>query len=140
VSKSSIAATTKALSKLGVTRKISLIEQDVLAATAKPDAFDSAIISEVLEHLERPDLALKTLRATLRPGGRLFINVPVNSPAPDHIFLWTDPNEFVDWVAAQGFEIEAKEFYPVTGASLERAIRKKLSISCIVVARRPLGA
>jgi 2-polyprenyl-3-methyl-5-hydroxy-6-metoxy-1,4-benzoquinol methylase len=139
VSKSSIAATQKALSKLGVTRKISLIEQDVLAATAKPDAFDSAIISEVLEHLERPDLALKTLRASLRPGGRLFINVPVNSPAPDHIFLWKDPNEFVAWVEAQGFEIEAKEFYPVTGASLERAIRKKLSVSCIVVARRPLA-
>ena len=139
VSKSSIAATTAALQRLGVSRPIKLIEQDVLSATPHRDMFDSAIISEVLEHLERPDLAMKTLRTSLRPGGRLFINVPVNSPAPDHIYLWTNPDEFVAWVEAQGFEIEAAEFYPVTGASLQRAIAKKLSISCVVIARRPLN-
>jgi len=137
VSKSSIEATKSALAKLGVTRPVTLTEQDVLTAATRPEAFDSAIISEVLEHLERPDLALATLRSSLKPGGRLFINVPVNSPAPDHIYLWTDPHEFVTWVAEQGYEIEASEFYPVTGAALDRAIRKKLSISCVVIARKP---
>jgi len=138
VSESSIAATRHALTKLGVTRPVNLVEQDVLAAPAREDAFDSAIISEVLEHLERPDLALATLRRALRPGGRIFINVPVNSPAPDHIYLWTSHEAFVDWVQSHGFEIESTRFLPVTGATLERAVKRKLSISCVVVAKRPL--
>ena len=138
VSQSSIAATRHALDKLGVSRPVKLIEQDVLKAPATRDAFDSGIISEVLEHLERPDIALQTLRAALRPGGRLFINVPVNSPAPDHIYLWTGTDQFVDFVKAQGYEIEATQFFPVTGATLERAIKRKFSISCIVIARKPL--
>lgn len=137
ISQSSIAATRHALDALGVSRPVTLIEQDVLAAPSRSETFHSAIISEVLEHLERPDLALQTLRNALKPGGRLFINVPVNSPAPDHIYLWTGTDEFVDFVNGQGFEIEATQFLPVTGHSLERAIKHKLSISCIVIARRP---
>lgn len=140
VSQSSVAATRHALGKLGVSRPINLMEQDVLKAPERDGTYDSAIISEVLEHLERPDLALATLRKALRPGGRIFINVPVNSPAPDHIYLWTSHEEFVDWVKAQGFEIEATRFLPVTGATLERAAKRKLSISCIVIARRPMMA
>lgn len=137
VSQSSIAATKHALSSLGVTRNIELKEQDVLAGAPKPDFFHSAIISEVLEHLERPDLALRTLRTALKPGGKLFINVPVNSPAPDHIYLWSSTDEFVDFVKEQGFEIDETQFLPITGHSLERALKNKLSISCILIARRP---
>jgi ubiquinone/menaquinone biosynthesis C-methylase UbiE len=138
VSESSIAATRRALTGLGVTRSVTLVRQDVLAAPGRDGAFDSAVISEVLEHLERPDLALATLRRALRPGGRIFINVPVNSPAPDHIYLWTSHDSFVEWVQSQGYEIESTRFLPVTGATLERAARHKLSISCVVIARRPL--
>ena len=139
VSQSSVAATRHALTQLGVTRPVNLVEQDVLAAPARESAFDSAVISEVLEHLERPDLALATLRGALRPGGRIFINVPVNSPAPDHIYLWTSHEEFVGWVQSHGFEIESTQFLPVTGATLDRAAKRKLSISCVVIARRPLS-
>jgi 2-polyprenyl-3-methyl-5-hydroxy-6-metoxy-1,4-benzoquinol methylase len=139
VSQSSIAATNHALKRLGVTRDVTIIEQDVLLAPARNEEFESAIISEVLEHLERPDLALATLRKALVPGGRLFINVPVNSPAPDHIYLWTSHEEFIDFVKAQGYEIESTQFLPVTGHSLERAVKHKLSISCIVIARKPLN-
>ena len=138
VSQSSVAATRHALTRLGVTRPVDLVQQDVLAAPARTSAFDSAVISEVLEHLERPDLAMATLRSALRPGGRIFINVPVNSPAPDHIYLWTSHEGLVDWVVSQGFDIESTRFLPVTGATLERAAKRKLSISCVVIARRPL--
>lgn len=137
VSQSSIAATHHALDKLGVTRPINIVEQDVLTAPRLNGAYDSAIISEVLEHLEQPDVALQTLHSALKPGGRVFINVPINSPAPDHIYLWTSIEDFVDFVKAQGFEIESSQFLPVTGATLERAIRRKLSISCIVIGRKP---
>jgi len=137
VSESSIRATRRALGLLGVTRPIAFERQDILNATPPEAAFDSAVISEVLEHLDFPERALATLRRALKPGGRIFINAPVNSPAPDHIYLWRTTDEFIAFVGAQGFEIEAAEFMPVTGASLERAKRQELSISCVVVARRP---
>lgn len=137
VSPSSIAEAKQALSRLGVTREISIIEQDVLVAPARHDEFDAAVISEVLEHLERPDLALQSLCAALKPGGRIFINAPINSPAPDHIYLWRSPEEFLDFVKAQGFEIEAAYDLPQTGVKLERAIKLNLSVSCVVIGRKP---
>jgi SAM-dependent methyltransferase len=137
VSPSSIAEAKQALGRLGVTREISIIEQDVLVAPARHSEFDAAVISEVLEHLERPDLALQSLCAALKPGGRIFINAPINSPAPDHIYLWRSPKEFLDFVKAQGFEIEAAYDLPQTGVKLERAIKLNLSVSCVVIGRKP---
>ena len=143
VSPSSIAEAKQALGRLGVTRKISIVLQDVLAAPARHAEFDVAVISEVLEHLERPDLALQSLHAALKPGGRIFINAPVNSPAPDHIYLWRSPSEFRRFVEAQGFEIEQAWDLPQTGTTLERSAKFKTSVSCIVVGRKrevvPLG-
>lgn len=139
VSASSIAETRSTLKTLGVQREISIVEQDVLKAPSRQNEFDGAVISEVLEHLERPDLALKSLWAALKPGGRIFINAPLNSPAPDHIYLWRTPEEFGSFVEAQGFEIESFELFPVTGATIEQALRKTLSISCVVVGRKPVA-
>jgi 2-polyprenyl-3-methyl-5-hydroxy-6-metoxy-1,4-benzoquinol methylase len=136
VSPSSIAETKAALQKLGANRDVTIVEQDVLAAPSRNDEFDGAVISEVLEHLERPDKALRTLHSALRPGGRLFINAPVNSPAPDHIYLWRSPEEFRSFVEDQGFEIEQAYDLPQTGVSIERARKLDLSISCVVVARK----
>lgn len=133
VSASSIAETKAALRRLGVERPITIVEQDILVAPERHDEFDGAVISEVLEHLERPDLALQSLHAALKPGGRIFINAPINSPAPDHIYLWRSPDEFVDFVKAQGFGVADAQYFPVTGVTLERALRKDMSVSCIVV-------
>jgi len=137
VSESSIVETTAALQRLGVERNIQMVRQDILAADAPQSAFDGAVISEVLEHLERPDLALDCLRRALRPGGRIFINAPVNSPAPDHIYNWSSPDAFRQFVIDRGFEIEDMELFPVTGARLETALKKDLSISCVVIGRAP---
>jgi len=136
VSKASIAETRDALARLGVTREIEIVEQDVMEAPSRRDEFDGAVISEVLEHLERPDLALRSLHAALKPGGRIFINVPINSPAPDHIYLWRSTDEITRFVEDQGFEIEAAHFLPVTGYSLARAIKTNVSITCVFIARR----
>jgi SAM-dependent methyltransferase len=137
VSPSSIAEARQALQRLGVTREVSIVLQDVLAAPARQAEFDAAVISEVLEHLERPDLALQSLHAALKPGGRIFINAPINSPAPDHIYLWRTPEEFHAFVEAQGFAIEEAHDLPQTGVSLERALKQQISVSCVVIGRKP---
>ena len=72
----------------------------------------------------------------MRPRGSTAAASVINSPAPDHIYLWRDPEEFTSFVEQQGFEIESKHFLPVTGHSLEKALRRKLSVSCIIIARK----
>ena len=136
MSPSSIAETKAALATLGVEREIEIVEQDVLSAAPREGEFDAAVISEVLEHLERPDRALRTLHSALRPGGRIFINAPVNSPAPDHIYLWRSPEELRSFVEDQDFEIEQAYDLPQTGVSLERARKFNVSISCVVIASK----
>ena len=96
---SSLQATTLALRRLGMTRSVALVERDVVGSEATPDAFDSIVMSELLEHLENPHRALRVAYRSLRPGGRIFLNVPVNSPALDHLFLWHDAEEVGGWSA-----------------------------------------
>jgi len=136
VSKSSIAATRLAMKDLGVTKPVNLIEQDVLVAPPEENNFDGAVISEVLEHLEDPGAALKTLYTSLKSGGRIFINVPINSPAPDHIFLWRSTEEFVEFVESIGFKVIEAKYFPVTGSSLELAREQDLSISVVLIGEK----
>lgn len=137
VSESSIAATQKAISTFGVDpSRITLRLQDVLKAAPHPVFFDSVIISEVLEHLEQPGRALTTLNQALKPGGLIFVNFPINSPAPDHIFLMRSPREVEELVEAAGFEVVDRRLLPVTGNNIERALRKNLSVSCVLIGRK----
>lgn len=43
-------------------------------------SFDAVVMSEVLEHVETPQLALDNVRGALRPGGRLILTVPFAMP------------------------------------------------------------
>jgi len=110
---------------------------DVLKAELPPRNYDLIVISEVLEHLEEPSLALRKLARILRPQGRVFINVPINSPSPDHIYLLTRPQEVRDLIEASGLMIESIELFPTQAKSVEKALANKISISAGVVARHP---
>jgi ubiquinone/menaquinone biosynthesis C-methylase UbiE len=133
VSKSSLAATRRCLDILGVGDRVRLVERDVLDRPAADDGpFESILISEVLEHLERPDVALATLKQVLSEKGRILVNVPINSPAPDHIYLWKSFNEVAETVRSVGLRVTEAEYYPVTGYTLDEALKRRLSISCVV--------
>jgi SAM-dependent methyltransferase len=114
-----------------------LVIRDIQEEPPFGEQFQSIVISEVLEHLERPQVALKNLWKITAPGGIIFLNVPINSPAPDHIFLWHAPEEVVQLVENQGFKIE--EFFnaPATGFTEEEALRSKVTINVLLVARKP---
>lgn len=139
VSPTSIAKTRHALDLLGITQPVELTLQDVMAA-ATPDTgarFDSIIISEVLEHLEQPEKALEGARQWLVPGGLIWINVPANSPAPDHIYLFTGPDHLEGMMRDAGFEIVETAAFPMSGTKPDRALRQQLSVSCTAVGRAP---
>ena len=136
VSEVSLSHTRAALDLLGAGQAISLVATDVM--NAKPSrTYDLVVISEVLEHLERPDLALRSLRRAVAPGGRLFVNVPLNSPSPDHIYLFTTPQEVSELVEAAGFVVDQVELFATQGRPIEIALRQRISVSAGVVARPP---
>jgi hypothetical protein len=72
----------------------------------------------------------------LKPGGTIWVNVPANSPAPDHIFLVNSPEHACDIVRSAGLEVVHSQGFPMTGATLEKARHRKLAISCVVVGRK----
>ncbi len=135
VSAESLRQTAQALSRLGVARAVSLAQRDVMAG-AGGETFDAIVISEVLEHLEEPHRALRALAGGLRAGGRIFVNVPINSPAPDHIFLLRSIDEAAGLVRSAGLTILDSAAEPMSGYSLAKAVSVGATITCLFVAER----
>jgi 2-polyprenyl-3-methyl-5-hydroxy-6-metoxy-1,4-benzoquinol methylase len=139
VSEVSLSHTRAALDLLGAGKPVSLVATDVMEA--RPSRiYDLVVISEVLEHLERPDLALRSLRKAVAPAGRLFVNVPLNSPSPDHIFLFSTPDEVRELVEGAGFVVDELELFATQGRPIASALRQRVSISAGVVARPAAAA
>lgn len=136
VSPESLQHTRACLRKLGTGLRVQLDLRDVLADEEDGATFDAISISEVLEHLDDPAFALRKLRQRLKPDGRAFINVPINSPAPDHVFLLRRVEEASQLVLSNGYRVEELVPVPMTGYTLERAQRASATISCLMVARR----
>lgn len=135
VSEVSISETRAALRQLGVAKPVVLTAVDILKAELPDRAYDRIVISEVLEHLERPEDALRKLRRVIRPNGRLFVNVPINSPSPDHIYLLSNPQDVGELVERAGFSVESMELFATQGKPIEKALKNKISISAGVIAR-----
>lgn len=135
VSAVSLRETRAALDRLEVAKPVSLTEVDILKATAPGRRFDLIVISEVLEHLERPDVALGFLRDAVTETGRIFINVPLNSPSPDHIYLFSEPRDVQALVEQAGLRIDSLELFATQGKKIESALANRISVSAGVIAR-----
>lgn len=136
VSSVSLDETRAALAVLGITKTVRFTEVDILAADEASGRYDMVVISEVLEHLERPGQALSFLNSTLDPGGLIYVNVPINSPSPDHIYLLEHPAAGLALIEAAGFEIVSHELYATQGRAIEKALRDRISISMAIVGRK----
>lgn len=137
VSESSLAMTRHTMETIGVQYPFKLELHNILDPPAVQEVYDAVVLSEVLEHLDRPEAALATVFQALTPGGLAFFNVPVNSPAPDHIYYWGSPFEVEKMVRSIGFTIVDSDAAPTTGYDLDRALRRKVTINSLIVAARP---
>jgi 2-polyprenyl-3-methyl-5-hydroxy-6-metoxy-1,4-benzoquinol methylase len=135
VNQSSLDLVRHALGALGYRGQLELELRSLFEA---PGArFDTVTFSEVLEHLEDPEGAMRAVAGVLSRGGRAFVHAPVNSPAPDHLSLFRTPEEVVAIVAGAGLEVEDTLFAPTTTAlSLEKARQREMAISVAVIARK----
>lgn len=134
ISATSLENTQRAMGALGLGERVTLRRVNFL--DAQRESFTSIAFSEVLEHLEHPQRALSILFDLLADGGRIFLNAPVNSPAPDHLYLFETPEQILDMVEKSGFVVESRLLAPCTGSTLERARRLKQTISVGVIARK----
>lgn len=134
ISETSAAMTRSNLAKLGVGDRATVETVDAGTGSSQPAA-DAIVLSEILEHVEDPIGLMRSARSHLRDCGRLFINVPINSPAPDHIFLWKTPESVVQDVVNAGLRVEQQWLAPATGYTLERALQRNVTINVVIVAR-----
>lgn len=135
ISETSVAATRRALAAMDAGNVV-LRAMDITRAPATA-RFDAVVASELLEHLEDPAAALGRLQEITRPGGILFLNIPVNSPAPDHIYLWTAPEEIMEFAVSTGLVILEAHTFPLTGKTEAQARASGMTMSCVVICQRP---
>ncbi len=140
ISEASLALAAKTLETMSARRKVQFEKRNIFEASImdpeNAGLFDGIVLSEVLEHLEDPLKAIQVLHHVCRPGGLVWINVPANSPAPDHLYLVSDISEPVALVKQAGFEVVNQYFYPTSGTTAEKARAKKLTANCVIIAKK----
>jgi 2-polyprenyl-3-methyl-5-hydroxy-6-metoxy-1,4-benzoquinol methylase len=99
------------------------------------DTFDLIVLSEVLEHIEDPASVMRRLRDLVAPGGHVFVNTPLNSPSPDHIYLMEQPEDARRLLTETGFEIVEEGMFATQGAPLDKALRNRVSVSVAMFGR-----
>jgi SAM-dependent methyltransferase len=88
------------------------LEDPDLFAKLESEQFDTVVCVNVLEHLDRPDVAVAGFHRILAPGGRVLILVPahrsLHAPIDDAIRHRSrfEGEELVDLLDGAGFEIE----------------------------------
>jgi 2-polyprenyl-3-methyl-5-hydroxy-6-metoxy-1,4-benzoquinol methylase len=72
----------------------------------KPDSkYDLIILGELLEHLDDPEKLLYHVKEMLSPAGVLWLTVPTNAPAIDHVYLFRNEQEITSMIDRCGFNI-----------------------------------
>lgn len=105
---------TNITSYTGIEAELRYLPDIVASSLALPlpdESVDAAVMTEVLEHLPEPLDALRELSRVLRPGGRIYVTVPMTWG------LHYEPNDyyrFTGWGVAHllertGFELEVIE-------------------------------
>lgn len=129
----SIEQTQRAVAKLGF-NNAKFAVRDLLTLQSCTERFDLVVLSEVLEHLEDPMSAVRAARHVLTEGGYIFVNVPINSPSPDHIYLMRSLQDARDLLIKNGFRIIAESAFATQGTDLSRALKIQVSISVCMLA------
>ena len=77
------------------------------------NSFDTVILSDVINHLEEPELALKEIHRILTPGGLLLLNTPFlyNLNEEPYDYGRYSIYKFHSWAKKFNFEIEYEDIF-----------------------------
>lgn len=134
ISQTSLNTSETALKALGHDNNFSLKKVDISSHLEKGMLFDFIVLSEVLEHLEDPHSALINIQNIARNNAKIYINFPINSPAPDHLFFASGKEQVIELLRGTNFNLEACKVIPMTGYTVSECERMNLSMSVCVVA------
>lgn len=112
----SIRQTQEALVRMGAGNKVHLMLSDVCDPVTSPELYDAIVLSQVLEIVPSPELALANIVTYLSEAGIVFLNVPVRAAALDHVRRWNDAEEVVDLVEAADLEVFLARSYGARGS------------------------
>jgi len=105
ISKSSLQMTKNLLNYSdNLSTKVSLEEKN-LFDIEETEKFDFIACGEVLEHVENPAKMLTKIYNLLSATGKCYISTAINSPAPDHIFLFKNTKQVEMLLSDCGFSI-----------------------------------
>jgi SAM-dependent methyltransferase len=79
---------------------------DILSIPVPDASFDAILCTEVLEHVPRPDKALREFARILRPGAKLILTAPLGSglhQEPYHFYGGFTPYWYSRFLAEAGF-------------------------------------
>ncbi len=125
--------TRAALNRLG-TPNARFAVQDMHQAEATDERFDLVILSHLLEHLEEPVPALLKVKTLLGKTGKLFVNLPLNAPMPDHLQLLASPAEAEAMIVAGGFRVIEMASHTTQGMPLSKALKTRAAVTCSIIA------
>ena len=94
---------------------------------------DLIVIGEVLEHVENPLHFLLRAKEILTSQGEIFATIPINAPAIDHIYLFSNPDEVKEMIKKAGLKIKESNYFMANNYSLEKALKLKNAITMTVV-------
>ncbi len=72
--------------ELGFDDRFEFVCGDAAHTDFPDETFDTVIMNDAMEHVDRPDLVLAEVRRILKTGGRLYVNFPpINHPFGAHL-------------------------------------------------------
>ncbi|WP_174274424.1 class I SAM-dependent methyltransferase [Sphingomonas bacterium] len=134
LSEVSLAQTRAALDVLGAGDKAHLAIQDMHAIDAGGETFDLVILSHILEHLDDPVAALLRIRGAIPRKGKLFVNVPLNAPMPDHVILLETPEMAARLLTDGGFTIVEMASHTTQAITLGQSLKRRTAVTCSIIA------
>jgi 2-polyprenyl-3-methyl-5-hydroxy-6-metoxy-1,4-benzoquinol methylase len=98
--------------------------------------YDFIVMSEVLEHVEQPQLFLARINQLLAESGTAFITTCINSPAIDHIYLYQSVEELVEQVEGAGLKVDSQLVVPYSNLTLEHSMERLLPVNIAMTLRK----
>jgi 2-polyprenyl-3-methyl-5-hydroxy-6-metoxy-1,4-benzoquinol methylase len=134
LSEISMSQTRSALALLGAEDRSHFAIRDMHSVKPEGETFDLIILSHILEHLENPVSALERMRPALGKNGFLFVNVPINAPMPDHVFLLETPDAALELLRSGGYRVVEMATHTTQAMTLSQALRHKTAVTCSIIA------
>lgn len=81
------------------------LKMDVMDLNSCITKYDLVILGEVLEHVDDPKKMIAHVKLFLKPQGLLWVTVPINAPAIDHVYLFDSEQSVLDMLDDSGLRI-----------------------------------